>query len=152
MAQQHFPQIDFIIQKVFTADASFEAPDTPATFKNTWEPEANIELNTDNQKLDDGNYLVNLMITVTAKNQKDTAFIAEVKQSGIFGIKGAETPQLNQILGAYCPGTLFPYAREAIAGLVSRGGFPQLNLAPINFEALYAQQAAQQSEGNSQAK
>ena len=141
--QQEFPQIDFIIQKVFTADASFEAPNVPAIFKNTWEPEANIELNTDNQKLEDGNYAVNLIITVTAKNQQETAFVAEVKQAGIFSINGADEAQLAQILGAYCPGTLFPYAREAIASLVSRGGFPQLSLAPINFEALFAEQAQQ---------
>lgn len=147
-AQQNFPQIDFIIQKIFTADASFEAPGTPAAFKNNWEPEANIELNTDNSKLDDGNHLVNLMITVTAKNKDETAFVVEVKQTGIFGIQGADQNQLGQILGAYCPSTLFPYAREAIAGLVARGGFPQLNLAPINFDALYAQRlqnAAQQA-------
>lgn len=142
-AEQAFPQIDFMIQKVFTVDASFEAPNAPEIFKNTWEPEANVDLNTDNKILEDGNHLVDLTITVTAKNKKDTAFVVEVKQSGIFSIKGAEENQLAQILGAYCPGTLFPYAREAIAGLISRGGFPQLTLAPINFDALFAQQTQQ---------
>ena len=46
-------------------------------------------------------------------------------------------------MGIYCPNILFPYAREAVTDLVSRGSLPQLVLAPINFEALYAQQQAQ---------
>jgi preprotein translocase subunit SecB len=39
---------------------------------------------------------------------------------------------------------LFPFAREAVSELVSKGGFPQLLLAPVNFNALYAQQIQQQ--------
>ncbi|MGH8526181.1 MAG: protein-export chaperone SecB, partial [Gammaproteobacteria bacterium] len=48
------------------------------------------------------------------------------------------------VVSAVCPNILFPFAREAVADLVSRGGFPQLLLAPINFEALYAEQLQRQ--------
>ncbi len=138
------PQIDFIIQKVYMKDMSFEAPNSPEIFKGEWTPDANIDLNTQTEKLDENIFEVNLTVTVTAKSKDQTAFLVEVKQTGIFTVAGAEEQQLEHILGSYCPGILFPYAREAIASFVFRGGFPELNMAPINFDALYAQSQAQQ--------
>jgi preprotein translocase subunit SecB len=80
-----------------------------------------------------------LSLTVTAKNGDETAFLCEVQQAGIFAINGLTEQQLAHSLGAYCPNILFPYAREAVGSLVGRGTFPQLNLAPVNFDALFAQ-------------
>ena len=140
-------QAEFVIQKVYFEDTSFESPNSPIIFKEEWSPEANIDLNTESKKLDDNTYQVALTVTVTAKSKDKTAFVAEVKQSGIFTVTGIDNEeQMGQILGAYCPSTLFPYARETISGLVNRGGFPQLNLAPINFDALYAQGLAQSQQ------
>lgn len=144
-ADNQAPQIDFVIQKIYMKDMSFEAPSSPEIFKNDWAPEANIDLNTSTEKLDDDIYEINLTVTVTAKSDKKTAFLAEVKQTGIFTVAGAAEDQMGHILGSYCPSILFPYAREAIASLVFRGGFPELNMAPINFDALYAQSQAQQA-------
>ena len=90
-----------------------------------------------------------LSLTVTAKVEEQTAFLAEVQQAGIFTIGNLPEAQLAHTIGAFCPTTLFPYAREAVANLVSRGSFPQINLAPVNFEALFAnyvQQRAAQAE------
>jgi preprotein translocase subunit SecB len=80
-----------------------------------------------------------LTITVTAKNDGEVAFLAEVHQAGVFQINGFTEEQLETVLGIFCPTTLFPYAREALSDLITRGGFPQLLLNPVNFEALYAQ-------------
>jgi preprotein translocase subunit SecB len=54
------------------------------------------------------------------------------------------------MLGAFCPETLFPFAREAISDLVVKGGFPQLLLAPVNFNALYAQHMQQHAASTAQ--
>lgn len=144
-------QAEFVIQKVYVEDTSFESPNSPVIFKEDWSPEASIDLNTESKKLDDNTHLVTLTVTVTAKSKDKTAFVAEVKQAGIFTVTGIDNEeQMGQILGAYCPSTLFPYARETISGLVNRGGFPQLNLAPINFDALYAQGLAQAQKGDSE--
>ncbi|MFT6257292.1 MAG: preprotein translocase subunit SecB, partial [Cellvibrionaceae bacterium] len=78
-----------------------------------------------------------------AKNGEDTAFLCEVQQAGIFSIVGLTEQQLAHSLGAYCPNVLFPYARELVGNLVGRGTFPQLNLAPVNFDALFAQYVQQ---------
>ena len=99
----------------------------------------NLELNSSVNQLEDDMYEVVLSITVTAKQGDKTSFLVEVQQAGIFALKGFEESRRDATLGAYCPKTLFPFAREAIADLVAKGGFPQLLLAPINFKALYAQ-------------
>ncbi|WP_454780236.1 protein-export chaperone SecB [Legionella sp. WA2022007384] len=145
---QNQNETQFMIQRIYTKDLSFETPNTPAVFQQQWEPELNLEINTSNTKLEEGVYEVVLTVTTTVSNQKATAFLVEVKQAGIFTIQGAPTNQLDHLLNSFCPNILFPYAREAITSQVIRGSFPQLVLAPINFDALYMQQVAEkQKEG-----
>lgn len=137
-------QPEFGIQRVYTKDMSFEAPNTPAIFKLNFQPQLNLNLQTFQTKLEGDDYEVVLKLTVTATEQDKTAFLAEVQQAGIFTLKSFTTEQIGPVLSITCPTILFPYAREAIANLVSHGSFPQLHLAPINFEALYHEQLKQQ--------
>ncbi|MDQ5768589.1 MAG: protein-export chaperone SecB [Candidatus Thiothrix sulfatifontis] len=128
----------FIIQRIYIKDVSFEAPNSPAIFTQEWNPNTNLDLNTKVNTLANDNYEVELFITITVKSDDKTAFLVEVKQAGVFFIQGYAQEQLNHLLAAYCPNILFPYAREVIAGMVSKGSFPELHLSPINFDALYA--------------
>lgn len=135
----------FSIQKLYLKDVSFESPNAPSVFtEGDWKPEVNIQLNSSNQSIGQDTYEVDLKITVTAKQNKKTAFLVELTQAGIFTMTGFEPENLRGMLGAFCPETLFPFAREAIAEMVSKGGFPPLLLAPVNFNALYMQQVQQQ--------
>lgn len=130
----------FSIQKIYLKDLSFEAPNSPAAFTiDGWQPEANMEMNTSFEKLDPVHYEVVLKLTLTAKNKQEVAFIGEIKQAGIFALENIAEDQIEPILLSYCPTTLFPYARDLIASAVFRGGFPELNLTPVNFDALYLQ-------------
>lgn len=133
-------EAQFMIQRVYVKDSSFETPNTPGVFQQQWEPELSLDLNTHNNQLEKDVYEVVLTVTATVKNQNAIAFLAEVKQAGIFTIQGAPADQLDHLLGSFCPNILFPYARETITSQVIRGSFPQLVLAPINFDALYMQQ------------
>lgn len=139
----------FGLERLFVKDLSFEVPNSKV-FLGEWKPEMNVQLNTETQRLDDTHYEVAVTVTVTATNAGATAFIAEVKQAGIFLIDGVPEAQLTQLVGAYCPNILFPYVREAISDVVNRGSFPQLLLAPVNFDALFAQ-AQQQRQQEQQA-
>lgn len=147
---QDAPQQQFAIQRVYTKDISFETPNSPAIFTEKWEPEINLDLNTTNSRLHENVFEVVLTLTVTAKAGEKTAYLVEVKQAGIFGIAGFGEQELGHMLGAYCPGILFPYAREVISDLVSKGTFPQLLLAPINFDAIYAQHLQRRQAGESE--
>lgn len=141
----------FNIQRIYTKDISFETPNSPAIFQKEWKPEVKLDLDTRSNKLTDDVYEVILSLTVTAKLGEETAFLAEVQQAGIFSISGLEENQMAHSVGSYCPNILFPYAREAIASLVSRGTFPQLNLAPVNFDALFAQYVQARQEETAKA-
>lgn len=137
----------FAIQKIYLKDVSFESPNSPQSFtEGEWKPQVNVQINSANQAIAQDIYEVVLSITVTAKQNDKTAFLVEVKQAGVFTIAGMPDENLAGMLGAYCPESLFPFAREAIAEMISKGGFPQLLLAPVNFNALYAQQVQQQVE------
>jgi len=133
-------EAQFMIQRIYAKNLSFETTNTPAVFQEKWEPELSLDLNTQHQELETGIFEVTLTVTATVKNNKNTAFLVEIQQAGIFTIQGAQQPQLEHLLGSFCPSILFPYAREAITAEVIRGSFPQLVLAPINFDALYMQQ------------
>lgn len=130
----------FMIQRVYIKNLSYETNNTPAVFQEKWEPELNLDLNTEHTELDKGVYEVVLKVTATVTNSSKTAFLVEVDQAGIFTIEGPSQEQLDHLLNSFCPSLLFPYAREIISSEVMRGSFPQLVLAPINFDALYMQQ------------
>jgi len=146
--QANADQRQFAIQRIYAKDVSFEAPNAPEVFSGEWKPDINIQLNTATTKLNDDNYELVLTVTVTAKQGENTSFLAEVQQAGIFMIKNIPEPEMAPMLGIYCPNVLFPYAREAISDLITRGSFPQMLLAPVNFEALYAQQLQQRQQEN----
>lgn len=151
MSEQNNTDMSFQIQRIYIKDISFEAPNAPQVFQKEWEPEVKLDLDTASSQLADDVYEVVLRVTVTATVGEDSAFLCEVQQAGIFSIGGIEGTQMAHCLGAYCPNILFPYARECITSLVSRGTFPQLNLAPVNFDALFMNYL-QQSEGEGAAQ
>jgi len=145
-------ETQFMVQRIYVKDLSYETPNTPAVFQQQWEPELTLDLNTSSTKLEENVFEVVLTVTATVANKKTTAFLVEVKQAGIFTIQGAPTNQLDHLLNSFCPNILFPFAREAITSQVIRGSFPQLVLAPINFDALYMQQMAEKQNAASAEK
>lgn len=143
--EQEAQEAQFIIQRIYLKDVSFEAPNSPAVFTAEWNPDTDLDLNTSVNVLPSNNYEVELSLTITVKSGEQVAFLVEVKQAGVFFIQGYDQAQLNHLLAAYCPNTLFPYAREVISGLVSKGSFPEMHLSPINFDSLYAKRLQEQA-------
>ena len=139
-------EAEFVIIRIYLKDVSFETPNSPEVFTQEFKPEINLQLNTAVKRIEEGLHEVVLNITVTAKQGEKTGFLVEVQQAGIFTVKGFDEAQKGAMLGAYCPNTLFPFAREAISELVTKGGFPPLLLAPVNFDAMYAERAAERAQ------
>lgn len=144
------PEQVFEIQRVYLKDASFESPASPAIFTREFKPETNVELNAGNKKLTDSIHEVVLNITVTVKIEDEVAYLVEIKQAGIFSTAGYQDEQLGHLLGSFCPNLLYPFAREVISDLIVKGGFPQMLLAPINFDALYNQHLQEQAKAREQ--
>ena len=134
--EQNLPQL--ALERIYVKDMSLEVPGADV-FTREWQQELDINLSSAAEKLDDDHYQVILTVNVTANNGGETAFIAEVHQAGIFMLQNIPEEQLGAILGAYCPNVLFPYAREVVSDIVTRGSFPQLLLAPVNFDQAYQQ-------------
>jgi preprotein translocase subunit SecB len=148
--KQDAGQPQFSIQRVYLKDLSFETPQGPAAFNKKWQPKVNQDLNTKTSQVEDGIYEVALRVTITMADGQDTIYVVEAEQAGLFNIKGFSEEQLPQILNTTCPGILFPYLRETLDNVVTKGSFPALLLPPINFDALFAnamQQAAEEKKG-----
>ena len=150
--------INFTVHNIFLQDSSYEAPNTPRIFTKRWLPKMDFDIEMGRAQIEEHLYEVFLKAVVKvivldseeeaqkAEPAGQVAFIVEVKQSGIFELSNVATAQdLDYILATNAPNILFPYAREAIANLVTKGGFPQLLLPPMNFEAMYQQHLAQQA-------
>jgi preprotein translocase subunit SecB len=132
-----------LLQKIYIKDMSFESPKAPEIF--TTNAQANTQLNiaSKNRRLDDNHFEVSLTLTIESKDKDETLFLIEIIQAGIFTLQGYSDEERQVLLGSFCPGTLYPFAREAVADIANKGGFPQLLLQPINFDAVYAQAAQQ---------
>lgn len=133
------------ITKIYLKDFSFESPQTPAIFgQGDWKPQTNLNLRSAHVAVEGDHHEIVLTITVEAKENDKTCFLIELQQAGLFEIAGYEGEELQAIVGSFCPNILFPYARESIASLIQKGGFPEFVLQPINFDALYMQSKQQQ--------
>lgn len=143
-------QRQFGIQRLYVKDLSLETPSSPQIFLKKWEPEMNIDLGTKAEPLEKDTYEVVLTVTITVKVKEDTAFLVEVKQAGIFSVQGFTEEEIRPMLGAFCPNILYPYARSVVTDMVVRAGFPQLYLAPVNFDSLYEQHQKQQKGADDQ--
>ncbi len=141
---QKTPEKQIAIQKIYVKDFSFESPHTPEVFtRSDWSPKTNLNLRSTHTSGSDNSHEVVLTITIEAKEEDKTLFLVELQQAGLFHIAGYGEDEFKAVVGSYCPNILFPYARESVANIVSKGGFPEFLLQPINFDALYAQGLAQ---------
>ena len=144
--QEQANQKHLAITKIYTKDCSFESPQSPAVFTKTdWNPQTNLNLRSAHTPVEGNTHEIVLTITVEAKEDDKSLFLVELQQAGIFEISGYDGEELQAIVGSFCPNILFPYARESIASMIQKGGFPEFVLQPINFDALYLQAKQQQA-------
>ena len=151
MAEEQAAEKRLSIGKIYLKDFSFESPQTPGVFRQSdWKPQMDLNLRSAHTAIDEDQHEIVLTVTIEAKADDKTLFLVELHQAGLFEIAGYEGDELGAIIGSFCPNILFPYARETIASLIQKGGFPEFTLQPINFDALYfqakQQQAAAQAE------
>jgi len=136
------------IVRIYLKDVSFETPNSPSNFRQDFKPGIQLQVNSTVNKLENDLYEVVLRATVTSKHDDSTGFLVEVQQAGIFAVKGFDNAKTEHILYAWCPSTLYPYAREVVSDLVTKGSFPQVLLSPINFDSFYLERMKQaEAEG-----
>jgi preprotein translocase subunit SecB len=134
-------QPTFGIEKIYVKDVSLEVPGGPQTFMQQDQPQLEVQITQQSQRVNEVLHEVTLSVTVTAKSGEKTLFLVEASQAGVFQIRNIAEAELQPVLGIVCPNVLFPYARETVSDLITRAGFPPVLLAPVNFEAIYQQRA-----------
>jgi len=137
-----------LLQKIYIKDLSFESPRAPEVFKDKLAPQTQLSIKSAAKELAPDTQEVTLTVTVEAKDEDKVLFLVELQQAGVFLVQGYTEQERHMLVGSYCPGTLYPFAREAIADMVTRGGFPQFLLQPINFDVLYAQAVRESASGD----
>jgi preprotein translocase subunit SecB len=142
-------QKQLVLQKIYVKDLSFESPKAPTIFTTNVSPQTQINIRSSAQEIAPNTHEVTLTLTLEAKDKDSTLFLVEVAQSGIFFMQGYSADERSVLIGSFCPATLYPYGREAISDVVTKGGFPQLLLQPINFDALFAQAMQERNARNS---
>lgn len=140
----------FTIEKVYLKDLSLEIPNAPQVFTEREAPKVDINLHNEARSLDNGVYEIVLTATVTAKLQDKTVFLVEVAQAGIFQIRNVQQQELDLLINVACPTTLLPYARETVATILNRAGFPPVLLPHVGFETLYQQRLQEQQQQQQQ--
>ncbi len=133
----------FQIQRIYLKDISLEQPNAPQILLNQGEPKLEVQVDIQANQLDENNFHITLVGTVTTKIEDKVLFLVEAHQAGIFEIRHMPPEQIDPLLGIACPTILFPYLRSNIADMISRAGFQPVHLAEINFHALYEQRLQQ---------
>jgi preprotein translocase subunit SecB len=136
------PQPTFSIEKIYVKDLSLEVPGGPQSFMQPEQPQLEVQITQQSQRVNEMLFEVTLVVTVTAKSGDKVLFLVEASQAGVFQIRNIAEADLPPVLGIVCPNVLFPYARETVSDLINRAGFPPILLAPVNFETIYQQRAA----------
>ena len=137
------------IVKIYIKDFSLESPQSPGVFRTEeWSPKTNLNLRSSHTPQDGNMHEVVLTITIEAKPKEEdkTLFLVELQQAGLFDISGYDEQEFGAIIGSFCPNILFPYARETLATMIQKGGFPEFVLQPLNFDALYMQSLQQKQQ------
>jgi preprotein translocase subunit SecB len=142
----------FGIEKIYIKDLSLELPNAPQVFFEREAPQIEVAMHNEASGMtQEGLFHVVLTVTVTAKIEQRTVFLVEVAQGGIFQIRNVPQPELDAVLGTLCPNTLLPYAREVVANVIQRAGFPPVTLQHMNFDVIYQQRLQQQQQTQEQA-
>ena len=128
---------EFLIESNWCTNQKFDAVLPVHLMTQEWQPEADLDLDVKSKDLGEGRHEVNLIVSVAVKIAKDEIFKLAVTYTGVFKISGYEDKELEQILESYCPGIIYPYARQIVSQLVSGGGYPPLHLSPVDFDARF---------------
>ena len=140
------PQATFQIEKIYVKDMSLELPNAPQVFAQQQQPQVEVQLASEAGQVAEGVYEVSVSATVTARSGERTLFLAEAVQAGLFSVRNVSEEEMQPLLAIGCPNILFPYLRETISDMITRGGFPPVLLQPVSFESIYLQRMQQQSQ------
>lgn len=142
MAADGQPVVGIISQ--YVKDLSFENPNAPGIYQLQGQPRIDVQFNIGAQQVGDDIHEVVLKIDARSEMDGKVAFVVELAYAGLFAVRNIPQEHLQPFMLAEAPRLIFPFARRVLADTVRDGGFPPLMLDPIDFGALYLEQAQAQ--------
>ena len=128
---------EFLIESIWSTESNFTATLPVHKMTHEWQPAADLDLDVQTESLGDNRHVVKLIIKVGVKIENSEIFNLSSTHTGVFKINGYEGEELEQILESFCPGIIYPYAREKVSAMVSNAGYPPLHLSPVDFDARF---------------
>ena len=133
--------LPIVINAQYVKDFSFENPNAPQTLlPGQPAPQVSVGVDVRSQQVGETLYEVVLEMRCEAKIGENTAFLVELSYAGLFTITGLSDEHIKPVLLIEGPRLLFPFARAILANVSREAGFPPLQVAPVDFVALYRQQ------------
>ena len=140
-APQQAPNAPLIMHGQYIKDLSFENPRAPQSLIEQTQPQLSLNVQVTNRQFDAKTFEVALSIEANAKTPKDEPlFVLELVYAGTVTIGEVPQEAYGPLLFIETPRLLFPFARAVVANATREAGFPPLNIAPVDFVALYRQQ------------
>ncbi|WP_284620668.1 protein-export chaperone SecB [Aquabacterium humicola] len=127
----------FSIQRMYVKDMALEQPHAPQILLESAQPKVDVNLGLSAEGINDGFFEVCVIATVETKVDERTLFRIQAKQAGIFEIRNFPEEQLEAVVGIACPQIIFPYLRSTVSDICTRGGYPPVTLAEVNFHAMF---------------
>jgi len=152
-AAQQQPQVKMQILGQYTRDLSFENILVRKGAQGEVTPDISVQVALDARKRPtEYQYEIICKFTINSKNKSDGAqlFLLELEYAGIFHVENVPEEQLHPFLLIECPRMLFPFIRRIVSDMTRDGGFPPLNLEPVDFVALYRQEIARRAQETQQ--
>lgn len=131
----------------YVKDLSFENPNAPSSLvQRPGKPEISVHVDLNARRLSGEQFETELKLAVESKQEGQVQFLVELVYAGLFLIQGVAAENLEPLLLIECPRLVFPFARRILSDVVRDGGFPLLNIEPIDFAAIYRQQLQRRAE------
>ncbi len=121
----------------YLKDLSFESFQPPTGAERSSRPTGEVSVDLTLDPIEGDVYEVGLRLRVNASIDGKPAYAVEVDYRGRFEVPGGNNDETKRMLMAKAPALLFPFARAIIYNATLEGGFPALNINPVDFRAVY---------------
>ena len=141
------PPAPFRFLAQYLKDLSFENPGVIRALTSAQRdvPRGQLKFDVQARLVAPMQYEVSLVLGITAMREQDTVYIVDLEYAGLFDVTGIAEEQVTPLLMIEAPRLLFPFAREILAAATNAGGYPPVMLNPIDFTAVYREQAARRA-------
>ena len=125
----------------YIKDLSFVNPRAPQSLIEQTQPQLTLNVQVTNRQFDAKTFEVALTIEASAQTpEKEPLFMLELVYAGTVSLGELPQEAYGPLLFIETPRLLVPFARAVVANATREAGFPPLNIAPVDFVALYRQQ------------